>query len=195
MGRLKDSVQSFIQSRTAREKKMLMILAAGLVLFVDYWLFILPMTFFSQKTLPRLVAVKEEARMLREDWKNKTQIEKSWEDSKREMEALEKGLMSGDEIPGVLESLSKEAQKAGLKITSLKPLETNGSDRGFYVKIPITIHAIAGSHELGSFLERLEGGKIFFRVRDLHVQGNPADSKRHLVEMQIEAFQRKEVAG
>ncbi len=195
MGSLKENIQSFINSRTPREKKMLIILVAGLVLFVDYWAFILPVTFFSQKTFPRLVAVKEEARSLREDRKNKAQIEKSWEDLKKEMEVLEKGLIARDEIPGLLESLSKEAQKAGLKITSLKPLEINGSDQGLYVKIPIAIHAIAGSHELGSFLERLEGGMTFFRIRDLHIQGNPADVKRHLVEMQLEAFQRKEVAA
>ena len=188
----KDAWISFLNDRNPREKKMLLIMALAVLICVDYWIVVTPILFVSQKTLPELSALQQELQTLRDDWKNRTLIDKNWNELKLKMQTFEQGLISQDEIPALLQNLSRQAKETGLKITSLKPTEhvlARDNDSG--VSIPIEVHALAGAHECGFFLERLENDKTIFNIKELRITANPDDAKRHLVEMSIEVYQKK----
>lgn len=187
-----NALVTFFNERSAREKKMLFIMGLAFFIVADYWMIAAPVLFVSQKTMPGLSASKQELKELRDDLENRVLIDKNWSNIKQKNQTLEQALISADEMPALLENLSKQAREAGLRIISLKPGERSlAKDNDISVCIPIEIHALAGTHELGFFVEKLENGKTFFRVQDLRIAANPNEAKRHLVQITLEVYQKK----
>ena len=63
----------------------------------------------------------------------------------------------------------------------MKPLE-------LYKEIPIQIDALAGFHQMGMFLSRVESGAQPMQVRMLRISDNPSEPRRHVVKLQLVAY-------
>ena len=188
----KEAVVNFINSRAPREKKMMLILAVGIALFVDFWIFVYPGVALLGRTLPGLSTGQQELNELREDKKNHAMIEKKAKDVQEKLEGMEKRFVGVDETPVLLENLSKLALDSGIKITSLKPIEGSAvQNASSYSTLPIQIDAIGGAHECGQFLSSLENNQTLFRLTDMKISENSQDPRRHLLWVKLEAFRRK----
>ena len=186
-----DRFANFLNSRTLREKQMIIIFGLVFIFFLDILLVIQPFAKMFTEVAPKITPLKEELKSLRDDLKNKTQIRQRWEDAKKEMEEKERSFIAPDETPALLENLSKEAQKSGVKITSLEPSDSKASgSKSLYAVLPIQVKAGAGTHELGSFLSRLQNSATFFRVADLKINTNPINERKHLIEITMEALKK-----
>ena len=190
---LMDKVASFLNSRNTREKMMFIGLFGAGVLAMDYIVFIQPVAKMFVATIPELSAVKQDLHSMQDDFKNREQIEKSWAKAKESLTDKEKMFIAPNEIPALLENLSKLAQDSGVKILTLKP-ETSAPDGSNYQKVPIKISGLAGAHEFGRFLARLEGGVTFFRVTDVKIQNTQSDIHRHSIDLSIEAYRKGTLA-
>ena len=49
---------------------------------------------------------------------------------------------------------------------------------------------MAGTHEFGAFLARLENGNTLFKVKDLKISSNPLNERKQLIELSMEAFKK-----
>ena len=183
-------LMNFLNSRNLREKTMIILFGAIAILVLDYAILIQPVTGVFFHTLPELSAAKQQLQVLKDDKKNKDGIKKNWEKQKAILAEKEKMFIAPNEIPALLEDLSKLAQSSSVKIISLKPTNSPEGDSGSYQRIPIRINALAGTHELGRFLARLEGGTTFFRITDLKITANPLDIRRHSIDLALEAYRK-----
>ena len=184
-----DKLTNFLNSRNPREKMMFIgFLGAG-VLALDFVLFVQPVAKMFVATMPEWSAVTQDLHALQDDDKNRDQIEKSWMKAKEALTEKENMFIAPNEVPALLENLSKLAQDSGVKILTLKP-EAVMSDSGAYQRIPIKISGSAGAHEFGRFLAKLEGGKTFFRVTDVKIQNTASDIRRHSIDLSIEAYRK-----
>ena len=192
MGAVSGYITRFINERTPREKQMLLVLAIAAAFFLDYLILIRPVQDMFADTLPRLYAVKEEWRELKADKKNKEAIEKSWKEAEVRFQEEEKRFVTQDELSMLMDNYSKLASQSGVKLVSLKPIGLSKSQLGggLYTPIPIESRALAGTHELGKFLSRLETNRTFFRVTNLRIMENPDDTKRHLVDLNVEVLRK-----
>ncbi len=183
---------NFFNGRNTREKVMIIILGAALVIFFDYWVLIHPVVNVFRNTLPDLAALESELKSYRDDQNNKGRIEKEWLGSKKETSEKERSFVAPDELPSLLENLSKVALESGVKILSLKTGESEESGNTHrYARVPIHISAVAGTHELGAFLSRLESGQTFFKVLDLKIKAQgPSEPKRHIVDAVLQVYRR-----
>ncbi len=182
-----DQAADFLNTRTPREKMLIVAFGGVLILCIDLAVWLLPVVHKFSETLPKMSAVGIELKGLKQDVQNRDAIQKRWESVSGDLEAGEKALIDSDQIPAMLEDLSKNAQRSSVKITSLKPVETvAASGRKHYQPVRIQMNALAGTHELGAFLSKLEAGAAFFRVVDLKISSNPSDERRHLVELLLE---------
>ncbi|HXV18792.1 MAG TPA: hypothetical protein VD883_01810, partial [Candidatus Omnitrophota bacterium] len=77
-----EPVVVFWNTRSTREKNMILVLLFLAILFVDYSLLIRPVQGFYANTLPKLGEVKRELKTLKEDSKNKDGILSGWEKAK-----------------------------------------------------------------------------------------------------------------
>jgi Tfp pilus assembly protein PilO len=187
-----DAAAGFLNSRTLREKQMFIGFFVIFVLTLDYFLLIHPVGLIFMESAPKLGELNKELEELRADRRDKDAIQKKWEETRNDLTQKEQAFIAPNEIPALLEGLSKEAFASGVKITSLKPLDMpRGKAEKDYSSLPIQMSGLAGTHELGNFLARLETGKTFFRVRDMKISANPSNERKHLVELSVESLRRQ----
>jgi Tfp pilus assembly protein PilO len=191
---IKDSIDkaaNFINERTAQEKKMILILGVCVILALDYWIVLKPVIGAFTKNTPLINTLKKEVKTFKEDKKNERIIKKDWQAVKEKLDGMEKSFISTDEIPVLLENLSRLASDSQVRIISLKPMETQKSDRtGPYKRTPIKIEASATTHAFGNFLSKLETGMVFYRVTNLKITGNDAGGAAHMMDLELEAYQK-----
>ena len=186
-----DIVANFLNSRTLREKQMIIVFGLVFVFFLDWFVLVQRFSAIFAEVSPKIALLKEELKSLNEDQKNKALITKKWEDAKAALGEKEKMFIAPDETPALLEDLSKLAQQSGVKITSLEPYERkSGSSKALYMPLPLLMKASAGTHEFGAFLARLENGKTFFNVTDLRIAANPLNERKHAIELSMEAYKK-----
>jgi Tfp pilus assembly protein PilO len=179
----------WFNGRKTSEKVMFVILAAVIIIAIDYWILIRPVMKTFSETLPQIGTLESKLHELKSDQKNVKKIDEDWLNQNKILEQKEKMFIAPNELPALLENLSKLASDSGVKIISLNPIETTTvSPSGRYGLIPIKISGVAATHELGKFLSKLEGGNVYFRVVELNISENPVDLRRHLVNIQIETY-------
>jgi len=112
------------------------------------------------------------------------------EDSQK-VESYEKKLPAEQEIPALLENLSKMAKDSNIKIVSIVPAisyfkDDKPANNGLiYREIPILITARSGYHELGHFLSNLENADRFMKVVDINIKANKLSPREHDVELMV----------
>ena len=189
-------ITHYLNSRNPREKKMFVAVAAMAIIAFDYLLLINPVIGVCMRATPKLAAMKSQLQELKDNGRNEALIGQSWEAADGRLAAAERAFVASNELPTLLENLSKLAQDSDVKIISLKPIEavskTEKAKR--YQSIPIEINSSSGTHELGRFLSKLESGPTFFRVTDIKIVAGSgsADIKRHSIQLNLETFGRGE---
>lgn len=187
----KEGIANFFNSRSGMQKNAILILVIAVVLYLDYSIAIHPLALSFLAVNPELRSFKQELRMLKDDKKNKAQIDKDWTESKRKLEESEKKLVSSKQGPALLARLSELATDSNVKIVTVKPGESAKTDSGgSYAPHPIKISASAGTHALGNFLAKTESSSVFFKIVNLSITENPADVRKHDVEIEMEYYRR-----
>ncbi len=150
-----DALAAFLNSRNAREKYMLVVFVGVFLLVLGYFVWFSPIFEIYKSAAPKVAPLRQELRSLLEDLRNKEEIHKKWEDAKKLLAEKDRLFIASDETPALLENLSKQAQRAGVKITSLEPFESKKtvSGKASYTPLPIQMKAMAGTHEFGSLLD------------------------------------------
>jgi len=108
-----------------------------------------------------------------------------------------------EEMPTLIEFLSDLAGQTGVKIKSIYPqriLEGVGvissssetppaaETSQLYKEIPIQIDAIAGYHQLGTFLSRVESNARPMQLKTLRITNNPKEHLRHAMKVVLTAY-------
>ena len=189
---IKYQLAEFVNNLSPSEKKMIILFSVALFLVGDYWVLLYPAFHIYKEAVKNSEALNGQWDKLKKDSKNKDLIDKNWNEAKAGLKQTENSFVGVNETPLLLENLSKLALDTQVKITSLKPVENMAPEEsGYYARLPIKIEALAGTHELGKFMGYLEGGTTFFRIVDLKVSTDPNESKKDIVEMNIEALRKK----
>lgn len=101
-----------------------------------------------------------------------------------------------EEIPALLENLSRVATSCKVKILEITPMGSLAAGEGKKVRssfreIPILIKARSGYYELVSFIQQLEQGKRLVKINDLEIKGSKDNVLMHDVELEISVFASK----
>jgi Tfp pilus assembly protein PilO len=186
-----DPVVGFLNKRSTQEKQLIVGAVIVLGVALDFLFLVQPVarTLFEQA--PKLPPLRQELKQLRKDLKDKAGIGQRWQAAQAELQEKEKQFVAADGAPALLENLSQEAQRSGVKITSLEPKERSAGEKTIYAPLPIEMKAAAGMHELGSFLSDLETGGGFFRVKDLRISSNQQNERKHLVQLSLETYKKE----
>ena len=186
-----DLAANFLNSRSVREKQLIVGFVIALALFVDFTLLVQPVARALFDLAPKVPPLRQELRELTEDVKSRDAIQKKWDEAKQRLQDKEQLFIAADGAPALLENLSKDAQRAGVKITSVEPQESDQGAKHVYGRLPVAIKATAGTNELGRFLSTLETGKTFFCVKDLQIGSNPQNERKHLIQLSLETYKKE----
>lgn len=176
-----------------KQRLIIYVLITLCLLFGNYKLFFKPTIGSLIKTLPKARELQRNLNFARDAMVNIPKYKKQIEELRSELSSYRKKFSTKQETSYLLKELSEMAKNSGVKIIAIKPhaaviATQQGVSKGVYQKFPISIQAVCGYHQLGSFLNKLENADIFMRVTDINITSNPQDSLAHLVNILLNTY-------
>lgn len=162
---------------------------AALVLYI-YFIF-LPQVLNDVNDIKRIIKTKAELKAAESLIAGREGLKKKVGEYNEKINLYEKKLPAQQEIPNLLENLSKMAKSANITIVGITPVELKTQKEktnSVYQEIPILITAKSGYHELGRFLNNLENGSEFMKVVDIGIKADATTPKKHDVELMIYTY-------
>ncbi len=144
-------------------------------------------------------AAQEQLRTLEAVTANEAALKEQYRQVDDTVRSLRKAMPIEAELPSVMEFLSSLASKTSVKIQTIFPQRPSGPSRlqalqqakdeqTVYKEILIQIEALAGYHELGTFLSLVETGERPMQVASLRISSNPKESRRHQITLVIRSY-------
>ncbi len=178
-------------SRISPQQKNYILAGCVILIFIlDVLVFMRPQFKVMTKINQKIRSLSQDMKTLKSDAKRIDQLKDQLEQLKTEVAKTSGKIFPKESVPLVLENLSRLANENGIKIDNIKPLSDQESlvseKKGrSYFALPIELQAKAGYHNLGKFLNRLENGEIFFKIKNFTVTPTP-DFKTHNVQLTLE---------
>ena len=188
-----------------REQKTLaLVIGLGLVTLWMYFSFIVSPLIREIGDLGRQVRdAREQLKVVRVSTANETTLRDQQRQLQEGVGSMQQLLPSEEELPAVIESLSDLAGQSQVKIQTIFP-QRPGSDGGrkdkdkgpvgepkqpeIYKEVMIQIDALAGFHQLGSFLSQVEQAEKPMRVAGLRITQDPKETKRQRVKLLLQSY-------
>ncbi len=116
---------------------------------------------------------------------------KQLKDYLTQREQLNNMIIGPQDLPKVLESISKFADIASVRLLRIQPVDpgrpgAGGSDK--FARQGISITAKSGYHQLGRFVGLLESAPVFVDFKNLEVKGDQAEPERQHLTILLEVF-------
>jgi len=166
---------------------LLGVIVAGLYIFYIF----LPQVTGDINMIGKTIGMRGDLKQARSLVSEKDSLKKKAQEYNEKIELYEKKLPAQQEIPGLLEDLSKMARNANITIIGITPIALKGQKEKktqVYQEIPILITAKSGYHELGRFLSNLENGDRFIKVVDISIKANAVSPKKHDIELMVYTY-------
>jgi Tfp pilus assembly protein PilO len=145
--------------------------------------FIIPKTSELAKTSRVVSDLNENINIVETRAKRLNEVEAKLDNLKREELQYAKNLPVEKEIPGLL----------GIEIQSLTPydllpVEAKSAGDVYYREMPLLLNAKGGFHQIGEFVNNLEGANRFITVEDLRIQYDEKNPRKHNVRMVLKTY-------
>ena len=164
----------------------------ALVFLLNHFLLLGPLLGSLNKMGAQISELNQNLQSVKSDMaridQNRVQLEKI----RSQINEVKIKIRSRQEVPLILEDISRIANQYGVKIDQLMPMKdqkellAKQQDVEYYA-LPILIQARSSYHDLGYFLAQLETDKIFYTVGNLSITASPKDTTRHMVQLTVKA--------
>lgn len=173
--------------------------AAGLVFLIDGFIIVGFQCMPLARMWKQASAIKTDIVGGRQDIRSMDTFKKRQENLKKELAVLDKKMIIENDLPKILEAVSKFADVSSVRILKIRPMgEVRGSQKPVIVspdmeliREKISITAMGGFHQLGRFIALLENSPIFFDVKKLEIRGNAQEYMKHSVTIFLDVVMRK----
>jgi Tfp pilus assembly protein PilO len=167
--------------------------AALLVVFVlNYFILLHPLMGSLHQMSAKTSEIRQNLQGVKSDIaridQNRAQLDKI----RTQINEVKIKIRSKQEVPLILEDISRVANHTGVKIDQLMPMRDQQevlakSENTKYYALPIMIQARSAYHDLGRFLAQMEADKIFYSVANLSITANPKETTHHMVQLTIKS--------
>jgi Tfp pilus assembly protein PilO len=175
---------------------------AGLVFVWAYVAYVIQPLMASASDLDQKIRSGDtELRHIQQALAQEPKLQREQEELTEAMRSLRTVMPAEQELASIIEQVSAMATHAGVKIQTIFPQrslesfkvvagldEKRPQQSKLFKEIPIQINALAGYHQLGAFLNRVEQGKQPMYLKSLRITTNPKELRRHTVEVVIIAY-------
>jgi len=178
------------------EKNTNWVLGCALLIFflLDYFLLMQPQQLRPiMKLGPEAKQKAVDLKQAHIDIKSIEQYKQQVIELKKTMKGVGHRISSKEEIPKVLDSISRLAISSNVRINQIMPLRDSkklelSNDQGKYYSMSILITALGGYHDIGQFFNQIENNEIFMSISNFDIVANAADPLIHSVTLTIKTF-------
>jgi type IV pilus assembly protein PilO len=163
-----------------------------LVFFLNYLVLLRPLMGSLNKMSAKTSELRQNLQGVKTDMaridQNRAQLEKI----RSQINEVKIKIRTKQEVPLILEDISRAAAQTGVKVDQLMPLKDQQevlakSENIKYYSLPILIQARSAYHDLGRFLSQLEADKTFYSIANLSITANPKETTRHMVQLTVKS--------
>ena len=200
---MKISIQDIMHSINRADIKVRYGILGGILLAafaLDYFLLMGPQIRSLKRLGEAAKTASADVQRVSNDLQRIQQIKDGLNSSRAELEAMSLKVRSLQEVPVILEEISRTANQFNVKIEQVKPLPESqeiliSAPEGKYYALPIVIQAVCGYHMFGHFLNTLESGHLFFTLRDWHMEAGEQAGKGLLVQATLKVILTEKPQG
>ena len=180
------------------------IIAIAAALFILDAVFVMRFQFVSVgRMFKEASQLKVGIKTTRDDAKFLSTFKNRSSDLKKEIDELDKMVITEGDIPKALESISQFADISSVRILKIRPILESGAadikmaNKGFlkgqdvFSRRKISISVKCGFNQLGRFMALLESAPIFFDIKTIEIQTDQQDYMKHTVTIILEVAVRK----
>ncbi|MDD3374850.1 MAG: type 4a pilus biogenesis protein PilO [Candidatus Omnitrophica bacterium] len=177
-------------------EKMKYYLLAGLVVFILFFDYVLFMRFqinALKSISPKNIELSENLKELKRNLENMPHYQKEVSRLREKLVRVDASVLSREEIPMMLEKISRLAIAAGVQIDQIMPLKDSQElvlerEGAKYFALPIYVKGQGGYHAIGELFSRIEGDQIFMNIEDFDIMQNSAHLRNHIFKIAITIF-------
>ena len=96
-----------------------------------------------------------------------------------------------EQLPELFKLIGQEAKAVQVHLRGVKAQkeisQVTPSSNGF-LELPVQVEASGGYHQIGQFIEKLEGSNNFIRVQELRIKSDPNDVWHHQATLLLDAY-------
>ena len=96
-----------------------------------------------------------------------------------------------EQLPELFKLMAQEAKAAQVRLLGVKAQKEIGqvapSPNGF-LELPVQVDVSGGYHQLGQFIDNLEGPNNFIRIQELRIKSNPNDMWHHQATLLLDVY-------
>ena len=184
---------------TSREQRIILIGAclAVAILWVYVTAIMQPLQREATNMQQQVRSAREQLRALELSTANEATLREQHRQLSETVETLRKALPGEAELSSVIERISDLASQSSVKIQTVfpqhpvAPQDREGAPTGaarVYKEIPIQIDALAGYHQLGTFLSLIEQGDKPMQLSALRVSASAKEMRRHEIKLLIRSY-------
>jgi Tfp pilus assembly protein PilO len=174
------------------EKNPYYTIIAGIIvlLVIDYFV-LLQFQFSSLRALnPRLTTLSQDLRNTRNNLKQMDKFQNEIKQLTVQSQDLNSKIKSKEEIPLILDSINRLANKNGVVIEQIVPNTMTEdvimkNNDGQYLAVPVKVEAYGAYHNFGRFLNQLENEEKFFTISDFNIIENAQDPVHHSINLTL----------
>lgn len=176
------------------DEKQRYYLFVGCLLFLfllDYFVLMRPQLAALTKLGPEINVLSQDIQKTKEEIAKTSFYEGEAARLKERIAQIDSGVRSKDEVPLILERISRLANHNGVKIDQIMPFSQDQEilledNQRTYFALPILLQARSGYHDLGRFLNQMEKDDVALKVTMFTIASG-GDPKYHQVELNLEA--------
>ena len=173
---LKDSLGSKFEGMDDKALYIIFGVVLLAVFLLDYFFLMRPQLNTLTKINPEIKILQEDITKARNDITRVGQYQDQVQQYKSKIDVENTKVELRDEVPLILEHISRIADDHKVKINQIMPNVIDSeivleNDERIYYDLPIDLEARASFHDLGRFVNAIEQGPIFLKVGELTIAG------------------------
>ena len=188
-----DQLTKLIQKINEKNPYYTVIAGLVIVLVIDYFL-LMQFQFSNLRSLnPKLATLSQDLKTARNNIKEIGNFQTQIKQLTVKSQDINGQIKSKEEIPLILENISRLASKYGVVIDEIIPNTSNEevimkNNDGQYLSVPVKVAAYSSYHNFGRFLNQLENEEKFFTISDFSIVENTQDTLHHVISLTLRAL-------
>ena len=142
---------------------------------------------------PKIGTLAEEIKTAKNNIQRLPQFQMEITKLSEKLNKLKDKIKNKDQVPEILENISRVAGSNNVRIDQLIPNTSVGdpilkNNDGKYYAVPIVVEGLGSYHEVGRFINELETEQMFLQISNFSIGADDTDPMRHRIKLTINAI-------
>ncbi|MCG2714202.1 MAG: type 4a pilus biogenesis protein PilO [Candidatus Omnitrophica bacterium] len=179
-----------------KQKKILVVIICSLIIYIDFTFILKSQTSGINSLNPKITKLKNELTNFNRNLDNMRASQGKQSLATQKAIIMSSKIIAADQIPGLLQDISSQANKLDIKIGQIRPSRETINVKNVvagnkFTLILINLDLTCDYHNLGKFINELENSQVFLGVQELKISTQLPDYMKQKVALVLKTYVTK----